>query len=278
MSIDATTPDIPEKSWTNPFGNGTPLHDLYERRVKHESDLVVVVSDYHNRRGTGKTVLSLKLAAGMDRTDEGLTKGKVSLSPQEVREAYAEQPLGSALVLDEAEAGISNRSAMTNVNKAMREIMSMGRVEQKYLILNAPASSHIDKSVRELADVWMVVQRRGRALVHFLEYNPYGNQPLSKKVQNFEWSDIETGTELNEVYKYLTKEKRKRIGGEEGGGYIERSEHEDAVEKAVKKAKKEKRNELIRSIYNESDIDASQNQLADAVGISQSSVGNIVNQ
>lgn len=280
MSTDSATPgpDIPEKSWTNDFAEGTPLHDLYERRVKQESDLVVVVSDYHNRRGTGKTVLSLKLAEAMDRTDEGMTKEKVSLSPQEVRESYAEQPMGSALVLDEAEAGISNRSAMTNVNKAMREIMSMGRVEQKYLIMNAPASSHIDKSVRELADVWMVVQRRGSALVHFLEYNPYGNQPLSKKKQTFEWTDIEPGTQLRDVYNHLTKEKRKRISGEEGGGFIERDEHEKELEKAAKEAKKEKRDEMLREIYNESDIDASQRQLADVVDLTQQSVQRIVNE
>lgn len=277
MSTD-THPDIPEKTWTNPFATGTPLHDLYARRVRHESDLVIVVSDYHNRRGTGKTVLSLKLADGMDRTDDGLTQAKVSLSPQEVREAYATQPLGSGLVLDEAEAAIGNRSSQTNVNKAMREIMSMGRVEQKYLVLNAPASSHIDKSVQELADVWIVVQRRGEAIVHFLEYNPYGNKPLSKKKQHFKWTDIGTDSHLHDVYQYLTREKRKKIKGNDDSGYIERSEHQEQLKKAVKQAKKKTRDEILRTIYNESDIEASQKQLGGVVGLTQQTIGTIVNQ
>lgn len=274
---NAMKPDIPEKSWTNPFASGTPLHDLYDRRVSQESDLVFIVSDYHNRRGTGKTVLSLKLADRLDRTDQGLTKEKVSLNPEEVREAYANQPEGSGLVLDEAEAGIGSRSTQTNVNKAMRKILSMGRVEQKYLVVNAPASSHIDKSIRELADVWMLVQKRGQALVHFLEYNPYGNKPLTRKKQKFHWDDIETGTDLRGVYNYLTHVKRKKIGGEDGDGYVTRKEHQKELKKARRGAQKEKRDELLTNIYTHDDMDVSLKTLSEATNVSSSTVSRIVN-
>lgn len=278
MSTETSTPDLDiEQSWTNPFSEGTPLYELYDRRVRNNADLIVVVSDYHNRRGTGKTVLSLQLAEGMDRTDEGLTESKVSLSPQEIRDAYYENPKGSALVLDEAEAGISNRSAMSNVNKTMREIMSMGRVEEKYLILNAPASSHIDKSVQELADVWFLVQRKGRALVHFFEYNPYGNQPLTSKEQSFEWSDIDTGTQLRDVYNYLTREKRKRIAGEDSTTYITESEHEKQLKKAVETAGRERRNEVIRAVYEHPEIDVSYRQLGESIGLAKNTIAQIIN-
>jgi hypothetical protein len=280
-TTDETHPDIPEQSWENPFAEGTPLDNLYDRRVRQNSDLVVVVSDWHNRRGTGKTVASLKLAQALDRTDEGITKGKVSLSPEEIRESYAEQPKGSALVLDEAEAGISNRSAMSNVNKTMRKIMSMGRIEEKYLVLNAPASSHIDKSVKELADVWVLVQRKGRALVHFLEYQPYSNKALTRKEQSFEWDDIERGTHLREVYNYLTKEKQGRIRGEEGGGYIERKEHEKKLEKQEKKLRKEIRDDVLRSIAthpeHEASDDVTNRSLGEAVDLAPGSVSKIIN-
>lgn len=273
----ADTPNIPEKSWENPFTEGTPLYKLYDRRVRHNSDLVVVVSDWHNRRGTGKTVASLKLAEAFDRTDEGITKEKVSLSPQEIRESYAEQPRGSALVLDEAEAGIGNRSSMTNVNKTMRNIMSMGRIEEKYLVLNAPASSHIDKSVKELADVWILVQRKGRALVHFLEYQPYSNKALTRKEQTFEWDDIERGTQLRDVYNHLTKEKESRIRGEEGDGYIERSEHEKRLEKRERELRKEVRDEVIRSVYAHDEHDGlSYRTLAESTDLSKTTIAEIV--
>jgi len=83
------------------LGRGHPLSETYHSRVAQNQDFSVIVSDHHNRRGTGKTVLSLKLAAAMDRTEEGLTSEKVSLSPEELAAAYIDQPRGSALVLDE---------------------------------------------------------------------------------------------------------------------------------------------------------------------------------
>lgn len=280
-TTDERTPSIPKKSWENPFTEGTPLYDLYDRRVRHNSDLVVVISDWHNRRGTGKTVASLKLAEALDRTGDGITREKVSLSPEEIRESYAEQPRGSALVLDEAEAGISNRSAMSNVNKTMRNIMSMGRIEEKYLVLNAPASSHIDKSVKELADVWVLVQRKGHALVHFLEYQPYSNKPLTRKMQTFEWDDIERGTELRDVYDYLTKEKQGRIRGSEGDGYIERKEHEKQMEKLEKKLRKEIRDEVLQAIAthpeHEASSDVTNRSLGEAVDLAPGSVSKIIN-
>jgi hypothetical protein len=73
---------------------GYQLTEMYRSRVRQQQDMAVIVSDYHNRRGTGKTVLSLKLAAAMDRTEEGLTEEKVSLSPADLAEAYVDLPKG----------------------------------------------------------------------------------------------------------------------------------------------------------------------------------------
>ncbi|SMP35772.1 hypothetical protein SAMN06265347_1331, partial [Halobellus salinus] len=106
--------------------DGYPFTRLYRKRVANNQDLAVLVSDHQNRRGTGKTVLSLKLAALMDRTEEGLTPEKVAIDPSELTESYVELPKGSALVLDEAEAGLNKYEAGSAVNKAMRELVSMG--------------------------------------------------------------------------------------------------------------------------------------------------------
>ena len=75
-----------------------PFTKLYKKRVRNNSDLSVIVSDRANRRGTGKTVFSLLLAHMMDRTEEGITKQKVAINPDELAEAYTELPRGSALV------------------------------------------------------------------------------------------------------------------------------------------------------------------------------------
>ncbi len=105
----------------------------------------------------------------------GLTTGKATVQAEELRNAYFKQPIRSSLVLDEGELGVSNREAMTTVNKELRKILSIGRVEQKYLIINTPDINFLDKDIVKLCDVWILMLRKGVGLVHFLEQNPYAN-------------------------------------------------------------------------------------------------------
>lgn len=274
---DNDGPDIPDKGWTNPFCEGTPLHDLYGQIIRQSRDLVVLVDDFHARRGTGKTVASMQLANGMDQTEEGLIKEKVSMEPEEIRDAYANQPKRSGLVLDEGEVGASNRQAMSKVNQALREIMSMGRVEEKYVVVNSPAIEFIDKDIQKLADVWISMVRKGEGIVHFFERQPYAGKLLTPKKQLIEFEDIATDHRLRNVYNYLTRQKRKKIRGDDGGGFIPEDEHQEKLERAVADAKKEKRDELIKAFYEHPETEASQRIIGEAAGdLTQQAIGSII--
>jgi len=270
-------PDIPEKSWTNPFAPGTPLHDRFDKIVRQNRDLIILVDDYRGGRGTGKTIASMQLAEGMDQTPEGLTFEKCSLEPEEIRNAYAKMPKRSGLLLDEGEVGASNRDAMSNTNKALREIMSMGRVEQKYVVVNTPAIEFIDKDIQKLADVWISMVRKGQGLVHWLQREPYSGQLLRPKQQLMEFEDIPGDHRLRRVYNRLTRAKQRKISGDDGGGFIERSEHKEKLQKARKEARREMRNELIRDVMSHPEIQecgVSQRMLAEAIGVSQGTISN----
>lgn len=276
-----TTPDIPEKSWTNPFTPETFLHDIFDKVVRENRDIVIVVSDLRGRRGTGKTVTSLQLASQMDQTDEGVTMDKCTLSAEELRNAYATLPKRSALVFDEAEVGAGNRDAMTKTNKALREVMSMARVEEKYLVVNVPIKGFIDKDILKLADVWIAMERRGRGLVHHLKWEPYSETLHTEKKQRLELPDIEKGTELRRVYNELTREKRRHISGEDGQTFIPKPDHDEKVEAAEEQARREKRNEVLRAILRDEQIreeGVSQKRVGDAVGLHQTTINKIVNQ
>jgi len=145
--MSSTNPDIPDKGWTNHFPEGHPLHDLYERRVSNGQDLVIIIDDFHSRRGTGKTIASLQLGEAMDQNG-GITKDNATLDPGRLRNMYSSLPKKSALILDEGELKASNREAMTVMNRALREIMSIGRVAEKYVIINTPDKGFIDKDIR----------------------------------------------------------------------------------------------------------------------------------
>lgn len=289
---DGTHPDIPEKGWDNPFPNGHPFRDLFERRISNHQDLVILVDDYHARRGTGKTVASLQLAQGMNQHGP-LTWENVSMSPEEIRNAYTSLPERSAIVLDEGEVGASNRESMTKTNKALNEIMSMGRVEEKYVVVNTPSIGMIDKNIRQLASVWLTMVAKGLGLIHYFKRQPYGNQGtgqlLTEKNGMIEFKDIERGTQLRNVYNQLTQEKKKHIAGEKGSGFVPKSEHREILQKAKQEVRQETRDEIITDVYEGlSDFDdddfmrmkkangVSQAMLGEAVGLSQQQIGNIV--
>lgn len=285
----STHPDIPDQSWENPFPDQHALHDLYGKRVRQEQDLSIIISDYHSRRGTGKTIASLQLGEGMDQSG-GLTTGKATVEPEELRNAYFKQPKRSSLVLDEGELGVSNRDAMTTVNKELRKILSIGRVEQKYLIINTPSIDFLDKDIIKLCDIWILMLRKGVGLVHFLEQNPYasGNSTLRPKKGLIQFDDVQKGTRLRDVYNHLTKQKQGHIRGESGESFIRMSEHNEKLQQAREEARQDMRNELLRDIWESlgsMDEDAvakverwdgiTQTQLAEAVGLSQQQISKL---
>ena len=257
--------------------DGYPFTKLYRKRVAENQDLAIIISDHQNRRGTGKTIFSLKLASLMDRTEEGVTTEKVAVGPNQLLEAYMELPKGSALVLDEAEAGLSKYEAASGVNKAMRELVSMGRIQEKYLVLNLPASSELDRDLKALCDFWFMVQNKGRALGHHLRWNPYSEQPRTPKTETWEWSDIPESSELRDVYDYLTSEKLAHLRGErdESSQRITATEAKNMVEEAREEARTETRNELLNEVYDS--LDVTQGELGDAVGLSRSRVADLLN-
>lgn len=256
--------------------DGYPFTRLYQKRRANNQDLVTIVSDHQNRRGTGKTVFSLKIAAGMDRTETGLTTGKVAIDVDELIDAYIEQPKGSALVLDEAESGLSKYEAGTQINRAMREMVAMGRVQEKYLVLNLPASSELDRDLKALCDFWFMIKNKGVALGHHLNWNPYSEEPRTPRTEEWHWSDIEEGTHLRDVYDYLHDEKMAHLRGEKDGSSqrLAPQEVDSIVEEAEQQASTETRNELIQSFYEIDEL--TQKDIAEAAELSRSRIADIL--
>jgi predicted XRE-type DNA-binding protein len=279
MSQSTDGPDIPDKQLSHPFAPGTPLAKMFEKRVSQNRDIVIIVDDFNAGRGTGKSIASLQLGEGMDQTDEGLTKEKCTLDPEALRSYYTDRPKQSALVLDEGEVGASNREAITNVNKALREIMSMGRVEEKYVIINTPLKRFIDTDLQKLADVWISMTARGQGLVHFFKWHPYEEKLMTPKQQYLNFEDIPGNHRLRSVYRYLTREKRRKMNdSDEGEGFIEVSEHNDIVEQEVKQARRETRDDIIARIATHPKFaDVSQADIGEVAGVSQSKVSNVLN-
>jgi hypothetical protein len=241
----------------------------YRKRVRQNRDLTVLISDWNNERGTGKTTLSCKLAEWCDRTSEGLIPEKGHLSPERLIGAYTGQSKGSGLVLDEAEVGVSAREAMTIVNRLLNKIVSMARVEQKYVFFNMPASSHIDKNLLDLADFWILVQKRGLARVYRLKNNPFEGQTYPSPTQILHWNADLGGANVKRTYRSLSEEKQDHLDGEGEGSteFITVEEARKQREKAVEQARAELRDQIIARLCAHPDA---------AGALNQTTIGNIV--
>ena len=255
-----------------------PLGRLYRKRVAEKRDLSVLIADWNLERGSGKTTLALRLAAACDRTDDGVTPDKATLSAEELTEAYTSQPEGSSLILDEGQAGVSNRRAMSGVNEAMRKVQGMGRVERKFLFLTAPGVHQVDKDIRNMCDIWVFVRELGEAQMFRVKYNPLGNHELTHNWGTLTWSSELPGG-LEDTYDELTAEKRRRLRGEggEGEGYVQATQAAESAAKAAETAERQKRDELLTQIYTQSD-GMTQKDLAEAVGLSRSRLADIISE
>jgi hypothetical protein len=251
---------------------------IYNSRVKESRDLACYITDYQNSRGTGKTVFSLKLAELMDRTDEGLTTEKVFIDPTNLIEAYVELPKGSALVLDEAEISMSKFRAGSSMNMALRQIVSMGRVREKYLVLNLPSSSELDRDLKSLLSYWWLVLRKGVVQGHRISNNPYRESVYTPKSDNgttWKWTDIEPDSKLAEIYEYIHDEKMKHLNKEGSMNQMyTKSDVENLVSKTENEAARKTRDELVQSLYQNGDF--TQMELSNLTGIPRGTLAPIL--
>jgi hypothetical protein len=251
---------------------------IYNSRVKESRDLACYITDYQNSRGTGKTVFSLKLAELMDRTDEGLTTEKVFIDPTNLIEAYVELPKGSALVLDEAEISMSKFRAGSSMNMALRQIVSMGRVREKYLVLNLPSSSELDRDLKSLLSYWWLVLRKGVVQGHRISNNPYRESVYTPKSDNgttWKWTDIEPDSKLSEIYEYIHNKKMKHLNKEGSMNQMyTKSDVENLVSKTRNESARQTRNELVQSLYQNGEF--TQMELADLTGIPRGTLAPIL--
>jgi hypothetical protein len=129
-----------------------------------------------------------------------------------------------------------------------------------------------------MCDVWIFARELGEAQMFRVKYNPLGDHELTHDWGTIRWPGDLPG-QLQATYDELTAEKRRRLrgDGDDGEGYVEAAEAAESAEKAAEQAKRQKRDEVITEIYENSE-DMTQKELADAVGLTRSRVGDIVSE
>jgi len=241
----------------------TPLHQLFIERHQKKRDLKLLVTSADSQTGTGKTTLAFWLCDQWQQlfADERWQAEKhATLDVFDYLDKYRSLPAGSILLLDEAEA-LDARRATSKENVKFSEYWMKMRVRQVSTILTLPTATALDKRMKELADVWIEVQRRGLAVVHDLRVNSYTNTVQTWKAHKLSWPNVAEHPEMQRL-DVMKKEA------------INRSIDQEQQEEETPDPKEIKREQKIRIAQNLRDRGETIASIAEGVGMSEGWVSN----
>lgn len=125
--------------------------DVAKKVIKKDWDMVFL---YDGNEGSGKSVKAMQDAYYCD---PSLTVDRIVFNPEDFKKAVMSAEKYQAIIYDEAYGGLSSRSAMGSVNKAIVQMLTVIREKNLFIFIVLPSFFDIDKYVA----LW-----RSRALIH----------------------------------------------------------------------------------------------------------------
>jgi hypothetical protein len=183
------------------------LQKLYEQRRRDGRTLLVIIIARDAATGTGKTTLACQLAKSWD--THGWTADRATLDPGTYADKYTDDdtPKKSVLLLDEAEQAADNRRSMSGQNVKLSHLWATMRFREIYSIVTLPSASMLDKRLKELADVKIVVHNRGTAVAYKTKIDDHDGSYRAKRLCRLLWEPMDDDPE----YQRLTEKKAERM-------------------------------------------------------------------
>lgn len=254
-----------------PSGINGPYFWELGKRIKDGRDAKNLVTAAHGQTGVGKSNLCDFLSYVADTTGEGFSSHKTTIEPERFLELYSVLEPGSALVMEEG-GQFDSRRGMTKENVEVTQKWQQARVRQIIAYVNLPDPTMIDGRFERLCDFWINVERRGQARIYRKKIHPTKRTIYYETVQTLEWPNMDG----SRTFKHMGSLKNDLLDGElDTDSLVRESECQDRVEKAVRNAKEEKRNEFLAALYNETDLNSREISELSAVGIKGSRIRQI---
>lgn len=116
-----------------------------------DRDYVIIID---GEEGTGKSSFASQIAYYVDRT---FNMDRMCLTPDDFKRKIADANKGQAVVFDEAYTGLASRTALSDINKSLVEMMMEMRKKNLFVILCIPSFFYLEK---------YAALHRARALFH----------------------------------------------------------------------------------------------------------------
>jgi hypothetical protein len=276
-----THPEIPDRNGPSteelerlPDSFDGPFFEEVARRKSQGRDVKILLTAKDGQTGVGKSNCSDFLAYVLDTTQEGFSKHKATIDPQEFITKYNTLKEGSSLVMEEGEQ-FDARRAMASENVDATHQWQMARVREVCSIVNLPSPDSIDKRFEQLADFWIDVKRRGFAVIYKKRIHPIKRSIYYEKCQTLEWPNMDK----SKTFRAMGRMKDDLLDDpERSDNYVRKSEVEKRLDKREKAVRKEVRNQFLTAIYSESQLTADEVANLSVVDISSSRIRQIASQ
>lgn len=220
------------------------------RRKRKGRDAKILVTARDAQTGIGKSNLSDFLGYTLDTSSAGFQPHKCCGYPEPFFDSYGRVERESALILEEGEQ-LDSRRFMSEENVKGSQTWMMDRVREIVAIINLPSPAFIDKRFEKLADYWINVERRGYATVYKKKIHDTRQDIWYLPLQGIEWPNMDGSATLE----YMNSLKDERID-DERDDWVSPSDHKEAVEKARKNTRRETRDKILSTVYNETALAA----------------------
>ena len=246
------------------------LNRIIESRKRDNRTLFGTIVARDADTGTGKTTLAVQLAKTLD--EHGWTADKATLDPNEYAETFTADDTKprSCVILDEAEQAADNRRSSSHENVKLSHLWATMRYREVYSITTMPSASMLDKRLKELGDLYIVVKKRGVAVVYRTKVDDTEGEQFLKRLHRVRWQPLDDDPD----YQRLTEKKAERMENY-AENYAYGSDDGDDVdpEQVRKDARMETRNDLIASM---AELGYTQEEIGEVVGLSRSRVSKIL--
>lgn len=263
------------------IANFGSMGEIAKRKLNSDNDIKIIIQGANSQTGIGKTTLAIELCRYIDQTDDPWNaEEKAFVDVEQYVQAHLDYPKGSALLLDEIEAGADNRRSMSKQNVELSQAWATLRARNIATVATLPSISMLDSRMLELADYWILVKNRGMAQPFEINVNDFAphRAPQRKPLPNEEHIRFPDLPPRDSDKKYLDKIKDDMLRGN-GQGYVKESVCQERISKAKKEAKASMRDKMVRDLYNEVD-GLTQKDLAEfeCLDLSQPRVNQILNE
>ena len=132
--------------------------DVAKAVVKKDWDMIFI---YDGNEGSGKSVKAMQDAFYCDNT---LNLKRIVFNDEDFKKEVLNAEKYQSIVYDEAYGGLGSRAAMSNVNKAIVQMLTVIRERNLFIFIVLPTFFDLDKYVA----IW-----RSRALIHIYTHDKF---------------------------------------------------------------------------------------------------------